>query len=202
MQKVLIATGNPAKLAEIKEYLSDLPLEFVSLKDVGITQEVEEDAKTYEGNSQKKALVYSQLSNLPAISDDGGLEIEALNGLPGVDSRYFADEIGSDEGIIEKMKQVLVDASKDKRGVKFVGVNTLALPSGKFWTTRGEAELELAQKPDLKFVKGFPYRSFLVLPGTNKYFHESELTPEERKVYNHRYKSLMELRKVIQKELL
>src|SRR5579872_2912194 len=77
MQKVLIATGNPAKLAEIKSYLSDLPLEFVSLKDVGITHEVEENGTTYEENSQKKAVEYAKLSGLPAISDDGGLEIEA-----------------------------------------------------------------------------------------------------------------------------
>lgn len=200
MQKVLIATHNPAKITEMRDYLSDLPLEFVSLKDVGITQEVEEDTNTYEGNSQKKAVFYSRLSGLPAISDDGGLEIAALGGLPGVDSKYFGDKKGSDEAIIEKMKQVLKNAGEN-REVVFVGVNTLALPTGKFWSTRAEVDLHLAKIPDLKFVKGFPFRSFLVLPGTNKYFNESELTPEERSKYNHRYISLMKLKKIIAREL-
>lgn len=201
MQKVLIATTNPAKFAEITQYLSDLPLEFVSLKDVAITQEVEENGTTYEENSQKKAVEYAKLSGLPSISDDGGLEIAALGGLPGINARYFGDAKGSDEAIIEKMKQVIQDAPKDKRQVTFVGVNTLALPSGEFWSKRAEAHLELAKEPYFKFVKGFPYRSFLVLPGTNTYFHESELSPQERKEYNHRYKALMKLKEVIKKEL-
>jgi len=84
--KILIATTNPAKFAEITKFLSDLQVDFVSLKDVGITEEVVEDGKTYEENSQKKALFYSKLSGLPAISDDGGLEIESLGGEPGVKS--------------------------------------------------------------------------------------------------------------------
>ncbi len=201
-RKVLIATGNPAKLTEIRQYLSDLPLEFVSLKDVGITQEVEEDTNTYEGNSQKKAWEYSRLSGLPAIADDGGLEIAALGGMPGVNARYFGDEKGTDEAIIEKMKQVLKDAPDDNRNVVFIGVNTLALPTGELWSTRAEVNLELAKTPDLKFVTGFPFRSFLVLPGTNKYFHESEFTQKEREDYNHRYKSLMKLKKIIQEKLL
>lgn len=201
MQKVLIATTNPAKFAEIKKYLADLPLELVSLKDVGITQEVVEDGTTYEENSQKKALFYSKLSGLPAISDDGGLEIAALGGLPGVNAKYFGDAKGSDEAIIEKMKQVLKNVKNKSREVKFVGVDTLALPTSEFWSRRAEVHLELAREPYLKFIKGFPYRSFLVLPGTGKYFHESELTKEERSEYNHRYKALIQLRPIVRKVL-
>lgn len=201
MQKVLIATTNPAKFAEISQYLSDLPLAFVSLRDVAITQEVEENGTTYEENSQKKAVEYAKLSGLPAISDDGGLEIAALGGLPGVNAKYFGDAKGSDEAIIEKMKKVIADAPSDKRQVVFVGVNTLALPTGVCWSTRAEAHLELAKEPFFKFVKGFPYRSFLVIPGTNTYFNESEFTPTQRKTYNHRYKALMKLKKIIREQL-
>lgn len=200
MKKILIATGNPAKFSEIKEYLSDLPVKFISLKDVGITQEVEEDTKTYEGNSQKKALFYSKLSGLPSVSDDGGLEIAALGGLPGVESRYFGGPEGKDEDIIEKMGEVLKNAGEN-RDALFVGVNTLALPTGKFWSTRGEVQLKLAEKPNLKLVKGFPYRSFLVIPAINKFYHDSELSVEERKEYNHRYKALMLLKEIIIREL-
>lgn len=206
-RRILIATTNSAKFAEIKEYLSDftfLPtgrqVELVSLQDVGILQEVEEDGATYEENSQKKALEYAKLSGLPAISDDGGLEIAALDGAPGVNARYFGDEKGTDEAIIEKMKQVIKNAGNN-RGVLFVGVNTLALPTGEFWSARADVHLELARVSSNKIVKGFPYRSFLVLPGTNKYFHESELTEQERKKYNHRYKALQQLRHLIVRKL-
>lgn len=193
MQKILIATTNQGKLQEIREYLSDLPVEFVSLKDVGITQDVEENGTTYEENSQKKALEYAKISGLPAISDDGGLEIDALGGAPGIDTKYFGGPSGKDEDIIEKMKQVIKEIPENKRGASFVAVLSLALPNGKVWSERSEVELLIAKKPWIKYLKGFPYRSFLLVPQLNKYYHESELTEEERKEYNHRYKALRQL---------
>lgn len=201
MQKVLVATTNQGKLREIKEYLSHLPIEFVSLKDVGITQDVEENGKTYEENSQKKALVYSQLSGLPSISDDGGLEIAALGGAPGVDTKYFGNAEGSEEAIIEKMKQVIQEVPDNNRAAQFVAVLSLALPTGEVWSERSAVDLVLAKKPNIKYLKGFPYRSFLLIPGLNKYYHESELSEKESKEYNHRYKALMKLEKIIKREL-
>lgn len=201
MRKILIATTNIGKLAEIKEYLSDVPVEFVSLADVGITQEVVEDGTTYEYNSQKKAVEYAKLSGLPAISDDGGLEIDALGGLPGVDSKYFGGKDGSDEGIIKKMMEVSAAIPDDNRGAKFIAVLSLALPTGEVWSERSEVALKIAKKPLLKLLKGFPYRSFLIVPPINKYYHESELTVDERKEYNHRYKALMKLKKLIHEKL-
>lgn len=197
MQKILVATTNPGKLAEIKEYLGDLPVEFVSLKDVHITSDVEENGKTYQENSQKKAVDYAVLSGLPAISDDGGLEIDMLDGKPGIDTKYFGDSKGSDEAIIEKMKQLLLDAPDNKRGARFIAVLSFALPNGEVWSKRGTVELALAKKPSETYVKGFPYRSFLMVPQLNKYYHESELTEKERKEYNHRYKALQQLKSVI-----
>ncbi len=201
MQKILIATTNSGKLAEISEYLSSLPVEFVSLKDVGITQEVIEDGITYEQNSQKKALVYSRLSGLPAISDDGGLEIAALNGEPGVNSKYWAGPEGKDEDIIAKMMEVSKKLPDDNRDARFVACLSFALPTGEVWSVHDSTDLLIAKEPLLELLKGFPYRSFLILPQLNKYYHESELSEEEKKEYNHRYKALMKLKKVIIKEL-
>lgn len=201
MQKILIATTNPGKVGEITKYLSDLPVEFVSLKDVGITQEVEEDGKTYEENSQKKALTYSALSGLPAISDDGGIEIAALNNEPGINTKYWAGPEGRDEDLVKKMEQVILDLPNDNRNAKFIAVLSFALPDGKVWSRRSHVDLLVAHKPLLKLLKGFPYRSFLIVPEINKYYHEAELTEEERKEYNHRYKALMELKEIIQQEL-
>lgn len=201
MQKVLIATTNPGKFDEITKYLSDLPVEFVSLKDVGITEEVEEDGKTYEENSQKKALFYSKLSGLPSISDDGGIEIAAFNNEPGINTKYWAGPAGRDEDLIEKMKKVVKELPDENRNAKFIAVLTFALPSGEFWSKRSHVDLLVAKKPLLKILKGFPYRSFLIVPQLNKYYHEDELSDEERKEYNHRYKALMELNEIIRKEL-
>lgn len=201
MQKVLIATTNPGKVGEITKYLSDLPVEFLSLKDVGITREVEEDGTTYEQNSRKKALTYSALSGLPAISDDGGIEIAALNNEPGINTKYWAGPEGRDEDLVKKMEQVILDLPDDNRHAKFIAVLSFALPNGKVWSRRSHVDLLVAHKPLLKLLKGFPYRSFLIVPQLNKYYHEDELTEEERREYNHRYKALIELKEIIKKTL-
>ena len=201
MQKILVATTNPGKVGEITKYLADLPVEFVSLKDVGITQEVEEDGKTYEENSQKKARVYSTLSGLPSIADDGGIEIAALNNEPGINTKYWAGPEGRDEDLVKKMEQVILDLPDDNRHARFIAVLSFALPTGEVWSRRSHVDLLVAHKPLLKLLKGFPYRSFLIVPEINKYYHEAELSEEERKTYNHRYKALMELKEIIKDKL-
>ena len=89
MKKLLIATKNKGKLKEISQFLSDLPIKTLSLSDIGIYDNFEEKGKTYKENSQQKAIFYAKKSGLPAIADDGGIEIDALNGAPGVKSRRW-----------------------------------------------------------------------------------------------------------------
>lgn len=200
-KKILIATTNPGKFREITEYLKDIAAEFVSLKDLGITHEVHEDGDTYIYNSQKKAVEYSILAGLPAISDDGGIEIDALGGEPGVNSRYWAGPEGRDEDLIEKMRQVANELPANNRKARFRAVLSLALPDGKVWSVEGSVEGEIAQEPDFKPLEGLPYRSFFYLPKIQKYYHEVELTEDEKKEYNHRYKAIQKLKEVIKKEL-
>lgn len=202
MQKILIATTNPGKFKEIAAYLSDVPAEFVSLRDLAITHEVHEDGTTYEYNSQKKAKEYAALSGLPAISDDGGLEIDALGGEPGVNSRYWAGPEGRDEDIVEKMKQVAKDLPDDNRDARFRVVLSLALPDGRVWSVEDSIEGIIAKEPMMKLLAGFPYRSFFYLPEIQKYHHESDLTEEEQKKYNHRYRAVQKLKKIINEEIL
>lgn len=201
MQKILIATTNKGKLAEIRAYLADLPVEFVSLKDVGITKEVHEDGTTYQENSQKKAKEYARLANLPAIADDGGLEIDALGGAPGIDSHYFAGKDGKDEDIVAKMIQVAKELPDDNRKALFRAVLSFALPDGRVWSVVGVVKGEINREPLMKILKGLPYRSFFYLPKLQKYYHEAELTEDENKEYNHRYKALRELAKIMRSEL-
>lgn len=199
MQKILLATTNKGKIKELSIFLHDLPIELVSLRDAGITQEVEETGTTYEENSKLKALTYAKLSGLPAISDDGGLEIAALNGEPGVQSRYWAGPEGRDVDIIEKMKKVAKELPDENRAATFRTVITLALPSGEYWQVNGKVDGVIVKEPMKSILQGYPYRSFFYLPKIKKYYHESELTKEEEKEYNHRYKAIEKLRPVLRK---
>lgn len=201
MQKLLIATKNKGKVAELGNFLSDLPIQLVSLKDVGIDADVVEDGSTYEENSKKKALFYAKLSGLPVISDDGGLEIAALGGKPGIHSRRWLGYEASDAILIEHMKQVAKDLPNENRHASFVTVVTFGLPSGATWSEKGIVAGVIAEKPNLQFLKGYPYRSFFYLPELKKYYHESELTSKEEKEYNHRWKAVNKLKSVIRKEL-
>ncbi|MEK7188669.1 MAG: non-canonical purine NTP pyrophosphatase, partial [Patescibacteria group bacterium] len=178
MKKLLIATRNPGKFAEIKNFLSDLSLEMVSLSDLKIGENIEEEGKTYAENSAKKAIFYAKLSGLPAIADDGGIEIAALKGAPGVRSRRFFGKEGreaTDDEIIEAMKQI-AESLTENRIAYFRTVITLALPTGETFQVEGEVKGIIARKPLLELLKGYPYRSFFYLPQIKKYYHEAELS--------------------------
>jgi XTP/dITP diphosphohydrolase len=200
-QKVLIATTNKGKLAELKTFLKDLPVTLVSLADVKIKDNVEEDGKTYKANSQKKALFYAAKSKLPTIADDGGIEINALHGAPGVKSRRWLGYEATDEELITYMKNLSANLPDDNRGAFFKTVVTFAMPNKKVWSTEGEVEGIIAQKPHMKILEGYPYRSFFYLPKLKKFYHESDLTQDEMKEYNHRYKAIEKLKPRILKEL-
>lgn len=201
MKKLLIATKNPGKINEISKFLKDLDIEIVSLKDLGIKEDIEEDEKTYEDNSRKKALFFSQKSGLPTIADDGGLEIDALNGEPGIHSRRWLGYEASDEELIEHMKKVSKNLPQNNLGARFVDVVSFAFPDGRVWANGGELRGIIKYNSKLKVLKGYPYRSFFYIPEIRKYYHENELTPEEERVYNHRYKAISKLKTIIKREL-
>lgn len=201
MQKLLIATTNKGKLNELSKFLTDLPVQLLSLKDVGITDDLEETGKTYEENSKSKALFYAKKSGLPSIADDGGLEIEALNGEPGVKSRRWLGYEASDEKLVEQMIKVSKNLPKDNRDALFVVSISFALPDGRVWSASGKVEGIIVEKPHIKLLKGYPYRSFFYLPDVQKYYHESELTETEMKKYNHRYIAINKLKPIIRKAL-
>lgn len=201
MQKLLIATTNPGKLRELSEFLKGLPVELVSLSDVGIDQDVEEDGKTYQENAEKKATFYAKLSGLPAIADDGGLEISALHNEPGIHSRRWLGYAATDQELVNHMLKVAKDLPSDNRKARFVTVDCLSLPTGETFCEEGVVDGVIAEKPLLKLLEGYPYRSFFYLPELKKYYHESELTDEEMKAYNHRYVAIQNLKPKIKREL-
>ena len=197
--KLLIATKNKGKVGEFKDFLKDLPFEIVSLQDLNIKDDIEEDGKTYNENSQKKALFFAKFTNLPTIADDGGIEISALGGAPGVRSRRWLGFEATDEQLINHMLKISKSLPEDNRKAVFRTVVSFAMPDGKVWSVEGEVEGVIAKKPLLKILKGYPYRSFFFLPKLNKFYHESELSKKEQRLYNHRYKAVQKLLPIIKK---
>lgn len=201
MKKLLIASMNQGKIKELASFLSDLPIALISLPDLGIKDEVAETENTYQKNSQKKARFYAKKTGFPAIADDGGIEIDALKGEPGIKSRRWLGYEARDEEIINHMKTVAKKLPYSNRKAYFRAVISFALPDGKVWSREGKIEGIVPEKPYLKLLRGYPYRSFFYLPKIGKYYHENELTEDEQKLYNHRYKAIRKLKPIIIKTL-
>lgn len=201
MKKLLIATTNAGKLKEISNFLSDLPIKIVSLDNVEISDEIQESGSTYEENSQTKAMFYAKKSGLPTIADDGGIEINALKGAPGINSKRWLGKNSTEQDIMNHMIRVTKQLSRDNRKAFFKTIISFALPNNKIWSVGGEVEGIIAEKPYLKLLKGYPYRSFFYLPKIKKYYHEDQLTQRQQKEYNHRYKAIEKLRPILKKEL-
>ena len=203
MKKLLIATTNPGKLAELQEFLADLPLTLVDLKDVGITVNVEETGKTFEENALLKATYYAKTSGLPTIADDGGFEIDALHGEPGVKSHRWIhqDKEDEDEELIQYALLRLKEIPIDKRGAQLHLVLAFAIPEGQTWTSEASVRGIIPMEASTYRRQGFPYRSLLYLPEIQKFYNHDELTTEENKTYNHRRQAVEELKAVIQQTL-
>ncbi len=201
--KLLIATTNPGKLAEIKRFLSDVPLTLVSLQDLGIADVVEETGKTFEENAILKAKFYSALSGLPTLADDGGFEIDALGGEPGVKSHRWIDQFkdSSDEDLIAYTLERMKDIPEGKRTAQLRLVLALVLLNGQRFVVEERIRGIVPVHPNGKRKVGFPFRSLLYLSEIRKYYNHDELTEEENTRYNHRKKALEKLKPKL-KELL
>jgi len=203
MNTLLVATTNPGKLAELQEFLADLPLTLVSLKDVGITATVEETGKTFEENAILKSTYYAKISGLPTIADDGGFEIDALGGQPGVKSHRWIhqDREDEDEELIGYALLRLKDIPLEKRGAQLRLVLAFALPGGKSWTSEASVRGIIPMEASMYRRQGFPYRSLLYIPDLQKFYNHDELTQEENKTYNHRKKAVEELKAIMKQTL-
>lgn len=196
---LLIATTNPGKLKEYKELLKELPFKVVSLKDLKITQEAEEGEKTFKENAIKKAKFYSELTGLPALADDSGLEIDYLNGEPGVDSRYWPGHRATDQELIDLALQKLKGVPQAKRGAQLKAVLALVISSKKIFTTESEINGFITTKPQ-RLIPGYPFRSVFYLPKFKKVF--SEISFEEEVKIGHRKKAFQKLIPILISEII
>ncbi len=181
--KLVLASKNPKKLVELNEILSALGVEVCSEADAGVDVEVEETGSTFEENSLLKARAVMEASGLPAVADDSGLCVDALNGAPGVWSARYGGPGLDDTG---RYRLLLENLRGQPRGAKFVSVVTCCFPNGDVITARGECPGTIAFAP--MGEGGFGYDPVFFLPGLKKTF--AQLSPEEKNAISHRGKAL------------
>ena len=191
ISKILLATHNEGKILEYRVLIKDYPFEFVALSDLGIKDEPEEDGKTFEENARKKAEFYSRFSNLPVLAEDGGIEIDYLNGEPGVVSRRWPGHKATDEALINMTLQKLKGVPKEKRGAQFRVVMALRINDKKILTSEAFLRGFITEKPIAKIVPGFPFRSLFYVPDLGKVL--GELSMEEEAKVAHRRIALKNL---------
>lgn len=203
MQKILIATTNPGKLNEIRTFLSDLPIKCVSLEDAGIALSAKETGKTFEENATLKAQYYHKISGLPTLADDGGFEIDALGGEPGVKSHRWihGDREDTDEELIAHTIERMKGVSLPDRGAQLRAVIAFSIPNGDTKTATAFIRGVIPLQPSSTRTPGFPFRSLLYLPQISKFYNYDVLSKEENEEYNHRKKALEELKPILRKYL-
>lgn len=185
--KLLVATTNRGKLAEYRELLADIDVEWVDLQDVGLgTMEVAETEDTFAANAILKARAYCEASGLLTLADDSGLVVDALDGAPGVYSaRYGAPEVTTDRGRYEKLLAALQDVPLEKRTARFKCVVALAAPDQEIVTVEGKIEGKIAFSP--RGSNGFGYDPvFLLSDGRTL----AELPSAEKNRISHRGNAL------------
>lgn len=191
MKKLLVATQNPGKVLEYKELLKDLPIEVVTLQDLGVTQEAPEDAPTFEENALEKVNFYSQFADFPTIAEDSGLEIDYLNGEPGVKSRRWPGHRATDDELVKLIIEKMKGVPKEQRGAQFRVVMALKIPGKDPVTSEGILRGYITDKPIETVITGFPYRSMFFVPQLGKVLGEMTMNEEAR--IGHRKQALEKL---------
>ena len=186
MDKIIFATGNEGKMKEVRMILEDLGLPVLSLKDAGITADVEENGTTFEENAQIKAKAIMEMTGALVLADDSGLEVDALDKEPGI---YSARYMGHDTSYHIK-NQNIIDRLEGKvgeeRSARFVCAIAAAFPDGRVLITRGTMEGQIGYEE--KGENGFGYDRIFYLPEYQCY--SAELSLEEKNKLSHRGKAL------------
>ena len=182
LHTLLVATRNPGKIKEFSQLLHGIPFEITSLDKVGVVEDVEETGSTFEENACIKARAYSALSGLLTLSDDSGLEVDALGGAPGVKSaRYGGPEL-SDEDRVMLLLENLKDVPWEDINGRFRCVIAIAWPSGQVKTVTGVVEGVIQYTP--KGANGFGYDPVFYLPHLGR--TTAEMSLEEKNQLSHR----------------
>lgn len=186
MKKVIFATGNEGKMKEIREILGDLDIELLSLKDAGITADIDENGSTFEENALIKAKAICQLTGEIVLADDSGLEIDYLNKEPGIYSARYMGEDTSYRIKNASLIQRLEGVPDEQRTARFVCVIAAAFPDGTGKTVHAAMEGRIGYEE--KGENGFGYDPIFYLPEYG--CSSAEISMEEKNKISHRGKAL------------
>ena len=185
--KVVLASKNPHKLVEISKITEKFGFELVLQSELGVDLDVEETGTTFEENSYIKAEAVMKATGFPALADDSGIAVDALNGAPGVYSaRYGFDDSLDDRGRLELLLKNTEAVPDDKRQAQFICVITMVTPDGNTIQARGELHGMLARAP--KGENGFGYDPIFYYPPMG--MTTAELAPEVKNQISHRANAL------------
>jgi XTP/dITP diphosphohydrolase len=193
---LVIATRNPGKTAEIRDLLQGFAVEVRNLSDFGPIPEVVEDGETFDENAYKKSSFTARVLGCPALADDSGLVVEALDGAPGVFSARYGGAQASDEDRCRKLLEEM--KGRTDRRANFECVISLAVPTGPALTYEGRCAGLIADRPSGS--NGFGYDPVFFYPPCNKTF--AQLTRAEKSRVSHRGKALRELRDEFEKVMI
>lgn len=191
--RIVLATGNRKKLVELQRILDGLDVQLVPMTDLGLEQ-VEETGTTFRDNALLKAHAVADATGLPALADDSGLEVDALDGRPGVYSSRYAGAEGDDEANNRKLLQELAGVPDEQRTARFVCVAALVTPDGREWTERGVMEGRVAHRP--RGIRGFGYDPLFVATGGTR--TNGELDPGEKDARSHRGAAFRAIRRDVE----
>jgi len=195
MSKLLLATNNQAKVREYRSLLQNLPYELVTLADQGITTIVSEVGESLEENASLKATVLADRSQLLALADDSGLEVDALGGEPGQLSARYAGEDASDRDRVSYLLSRLRGVPWQKRSARFRCVIAIAIPNGEVEFCSGECRGFITFEP--RGEQGFGYDPVFYLPELNKTM--AELPLEIKNQVSHRGKAARKVYQVLER---
>ena len=197
--KVVLASHNAKKITEMRAILSQMGVEVLSQRDVGVDLEPEETGTTFEANARIKAKAVMEATGLPAIADDSGLCVDALDGAPGVYSARYCGRHGDDEANNDKLLDVMQAVPAGQRGAKFVSAVCFILPDGRHLTCMGECPGSIAFER-LCGDYGFGYDPLFIPTDCGVGKHDkrpntegrsyAQLTPDEKDAISHRGNAL------------
>jgi XTP/dITP diphosphohydrolase len=193
--KLLLATNNTGKVKEFRNLLAGIPFELVTPKEIGIVMDVDETGATYRENARLKACALATQSGLLTLADDSGIEIDALNGAPGVMSARYAGENASDAERVNFLLSKLKDVPQEKRTARFYCVIAIAHPDGKVEYCDGECKGTIAFEPS--GASGFGYDPVFYLPEFGKAM--AELTAEIKNRVSHRARAAQKAKMLLLK---
>jgi XTP/dITP diphosphohydrolase len=194
MQKLLIATNNQGKVREYRELLDGLPYTLVTPEQIGIKLHVNENGTTYHENASIKAAAFAKASGLLTLADDSGLEVDALNGEPGIRSSRYAGEGANDQQRVEFLLNKLKEITENKRTGRFKCVIALARPDGQIQYYDGFCEGIITFNP--RGSEGFGYDPIFYFPDLKRTM--AELPAEMKNRISHRARAAAKARLILQ----